>query len=168
MNVLCLDPSGNMGEREGEGTTGWALFKDGELSNFGTIKSSDFGSQEEYWSNHVWNIFSKIKTGDRLVMESYRLFAHKAKQQSGSSMDTPQLIGFLRMMCWGAKIDIDFQEPSDKVRVADPQLVKMGILEHRNGRYYCQGKPTVIHSRDAIRHGIFWHRYGKGSGLVEK
>lgn len=158
MRVLCLDPSGNY--KEGEGTTGWALFMNGELQFFGKVEAKNFPSQEAYWAA-VSEAISKIFP-DVVVCESYRLFEHKAKQQSWSELETPQLIGHLRMVCWYRNIKFIFQDPNDKIRVADEQLVKMGVLEKKGNKYYCLGRPTVIHERDAIRHGIFYHRYGKG------
>lgn len=158
MRVLCLDPSGNY--KEGEGTTGWALFVDGKLIEFGRVEAKHHPSQESYWAA-ISGLMSKFVL-DTVVCESYRLFEHKAKQQSWSELETPQLIGHLRMACWYRNIKLVFQDPNDKVRVADEQLVKMGVLEKKGNKYYCLGRPTVIHERDAIRHGIFYHRYGKG------
>lgn len=158
MRVLCLDPSGNY--KEGEGTTGWALFVNGKLVEFGRVKAEHYSSQEEYWVA-VSGLSSEF-CPDVVVCESYRLFEHKAKQQSWSELETPQLIGFLRIHCWYRSIKFVFQDPNDKIRVADEQLVKMGVLEKKGNKYYCLGRPTVIHERDAIRHGIFYHRYGKG------
>lgn len=161
MKILALDPSGNFGEKEGNGTTGWAVFENGELTNFGSIKAEDFHCQEAYWIK-IKDLIKVIWHVDVLVCESYKLFGHKAKQQSGSSLDTPQLIGYLRTwiyenMDW---IKWVFQDPKDKVRVADEILVHMGILEQSaGGRYKALGRQTVIHERDAIRHGVFYHRY---------
>ena len=161
MRVLCLDPSGNY--KEGDGTTGWALFVDGKLIEFGRVEAKRYSSQEAYWAA-VSEVISKFFP-DVVVCESYRLFEHKAKQQSWSELETPQLIGYLRMYCWCRNIQFVFQDPNDKIRVADEQLVKMGVLEKKGNRYYCMGKQTVIHERDAIRHGIFYHRYGKGKQM---
>lgn len=159
MRLLVFDPSGNMG-REGEGTTGWALFEDGELKDFGAIKSEEFDVQEEYWAAHRLLVSHMMPR--EVLMESYKLFAHKANAQSWSTMDTPQLIGFLRMYCWDRKIAVHFQDPQDKQRVTDPILVRMGVFEKKGNKHYCMGRPTVIHMRDAIRHGIFYYRWGKG------
>lgn len=157
--VLIFDPSGNHGG-EGAGTTGYAVFVDGEVVHFGTIASKDFLSQEMYWGTHTDII--AIQKPDTVVMESYKLFAHKSKQQHWSTLDTPQLIGYMRMWCWKRQIPVVFQDPGDKVRVTDPILVKQGIFEKRGNKHYCMGRSTVLHERDAIRHGIYFHKYGKG------
>jgi hypothetical protein len=157
MKVLSFDPSGNY--NEGSGTTGWAYFEDGELIEFGTISATDCCSLEGYWSEHEQLIV--IKQPNIVVCESFKLFAHKAKAQSFSQMETPQLIGYIRMACWKRKIDVVFQQPSDKIRVSDPILVRMGVFELKGKNHYCLGKPTNLHIRDAIRHGIYFHKYKK-------
>ena len=156
--VLCFDPSGNF--EEGSGTTGWALFQDGEIKKFWDVKAKDFSTIEEYW-NHVTMIIH-IYEPDEVVIEDYRLFGHKAKQQSWSALETPQLIGWMRMYCWEANIPVIFQSPKDKVRVADPQLERLGIIQKEGNSYYCNNIKTNLHQRDAIRHGVFYHRYRKG------
>lgn len=157
--VLCFDPSGNWG-REGDGTTGWALFDCSELIMWGDIKAHEFFSQEDYWAAHG-NLILDIAP-DILVVESYNLQGNKALAQTGSSMDTPQLIGYLRMLSWTNKVKWVFQNPQDKQRVTDPILVRMGVFEKRGNKYYCNGKSTIIHQRDAIRHGIYFFNWGKG------
>ena len=155
--VLSFDPSGNY--NEGSGTTGWAVFEDETLTEFGTISASDFSTLEGYWSAHEQLIV--MKQPNIVVCENFKLFSHKAKAQSFSQMETPQLIGYLRMMCWKRHIKIHFQQPSDKLRVTDPILVKMGVFELKGNKHYCNGKPTNLHIRDAIRHGVFYNRYRK-------
>lgn len=158
MKTLCLDPSGNY--KEGDGTTGWAIFQDTQLVEFGSVSSSDYTSQELYW-DAVSNLMTENKI-DNVVCESYKLFAHKAKQQSWSQMETPQLIGYLRMFCWHKNIPISFQDPTNKTRVADDILTREGVFEKKGNKFYCNGRPTNLHMRDAIRHGIYYVRYKKG------
>jgi hypothetical protein len=156
--VLCFDPSGNFAE--GNGTTGWASFTDGELDWFADVSAKDYDSIEAYWFE-ITNLIYRLKA-DEVVIEDYRLFGHKAKEQSWSALETPQLIGYMRMYCWGRDIPVIFQSPKDKVRVADPQLEHMGVITKVGNSYWCQGRKTNLHQRDAIRHGIFYHRYRKG------
>jgi hypothetical protein len=156
--VLCFDPSGNF--EEGSGTTGWASFEDGELKWFKDISAKEFNSLEEYFDAHRKLIVAIAP--DEIVIEDYKLFGHKAKEQSWSALETPQLIGFLRMICYTQDIKLIFQSPKDKVRVADPQLERLGIIQKMGNSYWCMGRKTNLHQRDAIRHGVFYHRYRKG------
>lgn len=161
---VAIDPSGNYGQKEGYGTTGLALFQDGELKDFCKVSAMDFDSQIDYWLGVIkaLKVWHDPQDLDFLVCESYKLFGHKAKQQSGSSLDTPQLIGFIRYWLWEEEIELVYQDPKDKVRVADPILVHMGILEATAGnRYRALGRSCVIHERDSIRHGVYHVKYGK-------
>lgn len=160
MKTLCFDPSGNHG-KEGYGHTGWAIFENDNLVEFGDIAAEDFKTQEEYFAKHEYLIIDKAP--GVVVCESYRLYAGaRGKAQINSTLDTPQLIGYLRMVCWAQNMQFSLQAPSDKTRVADPQLLKMGVLERKGNKHYCMGKPTNLHMRDAIRHGIYYLRYVKG------
>jgi hypothetical protein len=160
MKILALDPSGNF--HEGKGITGWALFIDGKLKDFGDIRSEDFETQILYWSrilskvreNHSWD-----EDDLEVVCESYKLQASKAMAQSWSTLETPQLIGVIRYYCGDFGIPIHFQDPSCKIRFSDEILVKQGIIEKRNKLYYCQDKKTNDHMRDAIRHGLYYTKY---------
>lgn len=154
--TLVLDPSGNHG-KEGFGITGFAIFHGSNLVNFGDIKAADFASQELYWGS----VSSLIRNcgANLVVCESYKLQPSKAGVQSYSTLDTPQLIGYLRIFAYDRAIAFDFVNPSDKARMADPVLESMGVLEKRGSRYYCNGQQTNDHMRDAIRHGFFYFRY---------
>jgi hypothetical protein len=158
MKLLSFDPAGNFDE--GKGTTGYAIFIDGELGEFGAIKASDYPCKEAYWLAHENLILREWP--DLLLVESYKLFEHKAQSQSWSAMETPQLIGAMMMVAYKFNIPLVFQDPQQKQGVTDERLVKLGYFEKRGNRYYINGKPTIIHERDSIRHGIYYFRYGKG------
>jgi len=159
MKILALDPSGNF--HEGKGITGWALFNDGQLEDFGDIRSESCATQMIYW-NQIINKIRSVYQKDmdmQLVCESYKLQASKAMAQSWSTLETPQLIGVIRYYCGDFGIPIHFQDPSCKIRFSDEILVKQGIIEKRNKLYYCQDKKTNDHMRDAIRHGLYYTKY---------
>jgi hypothetical protein len=156
MKILCFDPSGEHGE-SGNGTTGFSIFKNKELVLFSELKSSDYPTKEDYFQAHETKILAV--NPDIIVCESFKLFGHKAKQQSGSSLKTAQLVGYIEMIAFKNNIEFVLQDPSQKVRVADDILTRMGVFEKKGNKYYCQGKQTNLHMRDAIRHGIFYIRY---------
>lgn len=155
--ILVFDPSGNFDE--GKGTSGWALFIKGNLTSFGEIKSSDYSDIESYWNAHSEMIHDA--NPDIVVCESFKLNPGKAGAQSWSYLETPQLIGYLRMRCWHKHIPFRTQDPSIKVRFTDEILIGTGDLEKKGQKYYCMGRETNLHKRDAIRHGIYYLRYGK-------
>ena len=159
MRVLTLDPSGNYGVKEGFGSTGWAIFENKELRNFGEISAEDFQMKEEYWAE-VGILF---KTADIIICEGYRLYAGaRGKAQINSTLDTPQLLGYLRMSAWHQKKEFILQPPSDKAPVTDERLVRAEVFEKRGNKHYCMGRSTNLHQRDAIRHGIYYFRFGGG------
>jgi len=158
-NVFAIDPSGNFSDREGFGTTGWAYFYNGVLKEVGATKAQDYNNQESYWFNVAEDMMLVVP--DVVVCESFRLFAHKAMQQSGSSMDTPQLIGYLRMVLYERGVPIVFQGPSCKARFSDDVMAQMGVINKKGKSYYFEGNLLSMHERDAIRHGLYYLKYGR-------
>lgn len=156
MKILAFDPSGNFSE--GKGTSGWCVGMNKEINNWDDIKASDFKLREAYWFDHKELI--EEKHPDIVVIESYRLFAHKSKQQHGSSLETPQLIGYLQMVAYELDIPVVFQDPSIKTRFTDEILVKAGFLEKKGQHYYFKGIRTNLHQRDAMRHFLYFSRFG--------
>ena len=158
MIILAMDPSGAF--MEGKGTTGdsiWA-YNEGnyKLLNIGQIAAVDFSTQQDYYNAHI-NLLESIKP-DKLVIEDFLLYAHKAKQQIGSKMETPKLIGIIEYECNRLNIDVIMQRALDvKKRWNDNILVYKGILE-KQGSHYAIGttKSVSKHIRDSIRHGIHY------------
>jgi hypothetical protein len=151
--VLSFDPSGNFDE--GQGTSGYAISLDGHLPHkLGDIKAGDYKTREAYWFAHRELIEKQFP--DVVVIESYRLFGSKAKEQVGSSLETPMLIGYMQMVCYEMKIPVFLQDPTTKSRHADDVLVKAGVVEKKGIRYYYKGELTNLHQRDAMRHNLYY------------
>lgn len=158
--ILAFDPSGNF--EEGRGTTGWSYFVDGKLKDFGDIKASSHDSAEAYWDSHLALINDVTSTLlQAVVCESFNLQPSKAKQQSWSALETPQLIGLMRHHCWSNGMHMVLQKPMIKQRFTDVVLEKTGVVEKRGELYYINGRLTNLHMRDSIRHGLYYMRYGK-------
>ena len=167
--VVAVDPSGNF--EEGKGTTGIALFVDGDLKETSIIEASKYECAEEYWQAHIHKIDSMIARniamlqvfGSDLYMvcESYKLQRNKAIQQSGSWLETPQLIGYLRVRYHNRGTPLTFQDPTIKTRFNDSVLENMEVIEKKSRSYFRNGEPITMHERDAIRHGMYFIRYGK-------
>lgn len=125
----------------------------------GDIRASDYSTKHGYWYAHT-DLINRVEP-DVLVIESYRLFGHKAKQQTGSSLETAQLIGYLEMVAWLNRIPVVLQDPTTKQRHSDEILVKLGVLEKKGGKHYYRGELTNLHQRDALRHNLFYLKYGR-------
>lgn len=161
--VLSLDVSGNF--KEGKGTTGYCELVEGEPKYLGELKAEDYISAEAYWQAHL-NLISEFAP-DVLVMEGYRLYNHKgqaASKQANSELETPQLIGVIKVLAFQNKIPLHIQFAHEvKSRWSEKVLVAKGILEERNGRYYFDGlQSTNDHKRDALKHALHYWRYKHG------
>lgn len=165
MKLIALDPSGNF--KEGKGTTGICIMEDGVPKELLAISAKNFEFADMYWAMH--GEYIRMVKPDVVVMEGYKLYNHKgkdAKMQANSELETPQLIGYLKMVCYEESIPLTIQFASDvKTRWSEDVLVKLGILEEKKtGRgtsYYWNGKLTVTHHRDALKHALHWDRYKK-------
>lgn len=158
MKVLSFDPSGNFSE--GKGTSGYAISTDWNLPHrLGDIHAGDYKTKLDYWYAHEKLIESV--NPDFIVIESYRLFGHKAKEQSGSSLETAQIIGYLEMVCFKLNKPVFLQDPSTKTRFKDDILLKVGLIEKRGNKYFYKGELTNMHKRDALRHNLYFCKYGR-------
>lgn len=139
--LLCLDP-GN--------TTGWALFIDGQLASFGqtpTIKEKggtngsacivDWRAMEELFA---------ITKPTMVVCENYRVYGHKLDRHSFSEVPTIRLIGGIDYLCTRLGIKIHYNMAVNaKGFITDEKLKSWDLY-----------KVNMKHSRDAIRHGIYY------------
>ena len=125
----------------------------------GDIQSEHFSSRQAYWYDHK-NLI-EVENPDVCVIETYKLFGHKSKQQIGSQLETPQLIGYLEMVCYELGIEVVYQDPTTKQRHADDVLIKTGVIEKRGNKLYYKGELTNLHKRDALRHNMFYQKYGR-------
>lgn len=165
MKVLSFDPSGNY--NEGKGTSGFSMSLGmNKPHKLGDIRADDYSSKQAYWFAHRELIEKTLP--DVLVIESYRLFGHKAKQQTGSSLETPQLIGYMEMIAYEFNIPVEFQDPSTKNRHTDEILIKLGVIEKKGNKLYYNGELTNLHQRDALRHNLYYLRRKKNEQRAAK
>ena len=135
--LLAIDP--------GE-TTGYSIFKDGELFKHGVIpwKEPTLG---------FYQIVGLIKDNfpDVVVCEDYRLYANRVNAQLGSQIPTIKIIGAIEMLCGTNKIPLfKMMASMAKGFVKDDKLKEWG--------YY---KKVNHHSRDSIRVACHWLLFSK-------
>jgi hypothetical protein len=157
---IAFDPSGNWG-KEGMGTTGYCISTNGVPQVIGEIKASDYESEVSYWFAHKELIEGELP--DHVTIEGYKLYNHKgkeAKMQANSELQTPQLIGALKLVCREYDIPYNIQFASEvKTRWSEDVLVRLGILEQKGNRYYWNGELTNTHKRDSLKHSNHFWRY---------
>ncbi len=153
MKILALDPSGNF--YEGKGTTGWALYSEDKPKSVGQIRAVEYNSQIEYWLEHLKLI--ELLQPEVIVVEEFKLYAHTASAQIGSSFETTQLIGILKYECDQKQIPLVLQSATIKKRYTNEILLHKGIITIDSRKtYYVVGIPVTGHILDAIRHAEFY------------
>jgi len=133
--LLSIDP--------GE-TTGWAIFIEGQLEDYGHINIIEDGFYsirylfKEDWYNYI-------------VVEDYKVYPHRLKEHSLSALITPRVIGAVEYIANEKETKLSFQMAGTaKGFVTNDKLRQWG--------YWIKGQK---HSRDAIRHGCYWLLFGE-------
>lgn len=137
--VLCLDPGH---------TTGWCLFEDGILKNWGQVdtvidRKGNNEGRVDYFA--LEDLFYNIEPAF-VICEDYRVYPHKLERHTGSQVLTIRVIGQIEYLSFASRIPIFFNMASTaKGFVTDEKLKKWGMWQ-----------PGMRHSRDAIRHGVYF------------
>jgi hypothetical protein len=162
-HILAIDPSGSY--KEGNGTTGWALMNYKEkLIAIGTIKASDYDSQEAYWDAHIDLIrynHKKYSMGTLIVViEDYVLYADKARNQTNSQMETCRLLGLMQWACWKMHQNYTLQLAATvKTRWNDDLLFREHILTKCKKKIIHSASGIELkteHTKDALRHALHY------------
>ena len=129
--ILAIDPGD---------TTGWALFVDGTLAEWGHV-GGNFTTLE-----------TLIKTArpDVLVVEEYRIYGWRAKQHSWSDVPTLRLIGAIQMLAAQQRMPIVMQTAQQAKGFSEDEKL-------RAWNFYQTG---MKHANDAIRHGCYYILFG--------
>lgn len=133
MRVMSIDPGG---------TVGWADWADGRLIEQDQDEPVAFLNMLE----------GTIANYDHLVIEEYRLRQSSAKAMIGDTFETSQVIGAIMWMARKQGVEVTTQSPAFKTFWDNDKLKHLGL--------YVRGKD---HSRDAVRHGLYWWFNGKGT-----
>lgn len=169
--MLVLDP--------GE-TTGWALFEKGYLKSYGqeeTVVLSKEKGAKQGDKTIDWCALESLFVMEEptlVVCENYRIYAHKLERHSYSQVETLRLIGGIDMMChngwmqrevpgdgWDDKLWIgdpcEFQKYYQPVPIAYQMAVQAkGFVTDEKLKEWGFWLEGMRHSRDAIRHGIYY------------
>lgn len=161
MHILAFDPSGNF--NEGKGTTGQCDMNDNRTL-LHEIRAIDYESPESYWNAHTGMIdtrYSIFKEQLHVVIEGFRLYEKKAKNQIQSQFETPQLIGIIRHHCFVKGIPLKITYAVEvKNRWSETILLNLGLLTFESNNYLFDGKTTNQHKRDALKHALHYKNYG--------
>lgn len=166
--LLCLDP--------GE-TTGWALFEKGYLKNYGqeeTVTLDPSSTAKKGDKIIDWIALEDLFVRTRpthVICENYRIYAHKLERHSFSDVQTLRLIGGIDQLCHTGWFNKEYPDSShdceiDKVRVNEyypPISINYQMAVQAKGfatderlKEWDFWKEGMRHSRDAIRHGLYF------------
>jgi hypothetical protein len=121
-------------------TTGVALAhvtEDGK--SFTLVKCEDILWEDRFTSIH--GLFKSEGAGHvHIVVENFRLFPHKAKEQIGSEFPSAKVIGTIEALCYVNMMEpgnIVFQVPSDiaKVKVLEDDIPSVAGSPHKVDAY---------------------------------
>ena len=157
--VIGVDPSGNF--NEGKGHTGFAVYdrKTNKIYDTDMTYAGDYESLEAYFAA-TWEklkLWIEFAEDQKCVvsMESYKMYAHKMKEQTWSEVETPQIIGYLRMKLYEEGIPLKMRPAvAVKKRWHEDVLVEYGYIEREGQSYYLEGQRLATHECDAIKHAI--------------
>lgn len=149
--LLAFDP--------GE-TTGCCVFKDGKPSEFMQLPSVNKKTREYEWSI-IEEFIDKVNP-DAVIIENYRIYAHKLEQHSSSDVPTLQLIGVIKYMLHKRNIPYKLQMAQQaKGFVTDAKLKEWGMWDigHKHARDACRHcvyylvslKPNKLHSKQEVK-----------------
>lgn len=125
MRTLGLDP--------GE-TTGYGLFEDSDLMAHGIINLP---------LTNIWSLLNALSP-TKIVMESFRLYPHRAEHKIFSSFPEIEVIGVVRLWCLLNSVELQEQSASIGKRGND-YLEALGITVSNK------------HARDAVSHVVIAH-----------
>jgi len=135
--LLAIDP--------GE-TIGWAYFEKEKLVTWGKeATKAEFGNAV----NWVVDIFAEYMP-EALVMEDYRIYKWKTEQHAWSDVYTLRVIGALEFWCHRNNVPYDKQTA---------QIAKQFCTDDKL-KAWAPGV-TGAHSKDAVRHGLYWLLFHK-------
>lgn len=139
--MLCIDP-GN--------TTGTCLFVKGQLESWAqlvTIQETlgENGCKSQIAWEGLIDYIKQIKP-TLIVCENYRVYSHKLERHTFSEVPTLRLIGGIDLLAYQLGVPIRYQMAASAKGFANDERLKAWGLWQEGMR----------HSRDAIRHGIYY------------
>jgi hypothetical protein len=87
---------------------------------------------------------------DHIVMEDYKVYAHRAAQHVGSQVTTVQYIGVFKLAAEQLMIPMTLQMAHlAKTFASDDKLQRFGLYQ-----------TAMKHANDSIRHGMYYLLFG--------
>lgn len=163
MRIMFVDPSGSF--NEGKGHTGICTINynidknelDFDSMNVVSIAANNFKTRHDYWEA----VITHANFIDLVIIESFMIRTQGFLM--GKMPETIQFIGAFSYVLESKHIMYVLQTPTQaKSRFKDEALPRyIPHLELRpNGRYYFNGGQINDHIRDAMKHLLYFNKYG--------
>lgn len=164
MKYIFIDPSGNF--EDGKGHTGIATMIDDDWSTLKvtSLAAKNYKTRLDYWKAIITVVQTLIVVAHNnatVIIESFQIRTNGFL--IGKMPETIMLIGAIVWELEQVDIPYKFQTPTQaKSRFKDESLPRyIPNLELRaNKRYYLNGKMINDHVRDALKHLLYFKRYG--------
>lgn len=135
--ILAFDP--------GETTGFVVMLDDWPPNNNSVVTTSNLRGEKEICAAY-FTALDLAAHPPVVVVESFKLFPHMAKQQIGSSFPSCEVIGMLRILAFLANLDICFQPPSVQKNWPSESLKKYGFNTSN----------LSLHQLSALKHALQW------------
>lgn len=160
---IFIDPSGSF--NEGKGHTAIAEMYDDDWSTLETytIAAKDYKTRNGYWRDIISKIICNYKRDVELIVIIESFMIRNNGYLMGKMPETILLIGAITYTLESYGIEYRYQTPTQaKSRFKDDYLHKYipNFEKRENERYYLNGKQTNDHVRDALKHLLYYKRYG--------
>ncbi len=164
MKYIFIDPSGNF--EDGKGHTGIATMIDDDWSTLKvtSLAAKNYKTRLDYWKAIITVVQTLIVVAHNnatVIIESFQIRTNGFL--IGKMPETIMLIGAIVWELEQVDIPYKFQTPTQaKSRFKDESLPRyIPNLELKpNKRYYLNGKMINDHVRDALKHLLYFKRYG--------
>ena len=170
MKYIVIDPSGSF--NEGKGHTGIVTLIDNDWStlNVCCIYANKYSTRVEYWTTMIKYVLTQIPSDKnvRIVIESFLIRSNGFTL--GKMPETILFIGALIYALEVRSISYVLQTPAQaKARFKDELLPKYipNLIRKPNGWYTLNGQVINDHMRDALKHLLFYKKYGEKNDVTK-
>jgi hypothetical protein len=123
-----------------------AAFDPGETTGYALFNAAGVNLERSQVKGRLalYDLLEEIGPVEHVIIEDFRLFQHKALQQSGSRLETVRVIGAIESWAHNTKGRVTLQPPTIKP-----------IAQLWSGKVP-KGSHSLSHSVDAFNHGFYF------------
>ena len=161
---IGVDPSGAF--NEGKGTTGIAVYdkKEDKIVYIDSVCADHYAKFASFFYETYTKLYGLAKHYEAPIMiEDFVVYATHATTFTNSKMETCQLLGYLKTMCFTDNIRYMLEPASAvKTRWSNSVLVHKHYVDCIGASCFhplIEGRALMTHELDAIRHAVNGGKY---------